>query len=300
MGTIQRAGTAVYRLYRLLLVGLSSPVLLAEYFHPETGSEYGVGLREKLVLAGRMLANNRRIQTGSTFLEHLVMATKILNVPADVEGGIVECGCYKGGSTANLSLVAARCGRRLDVFDSFEGMPDPAPGDESHTLVASQQVHTYEAGSWRATLEEAQANVSQYGDGSVCHFHVGYFEETLATYDRDCVVAFLDVGLRESAETCLAALWPLLGDGSYLFTHEAKHMEIASLFFDREWWRDTLDREPPGLVGAGSGLGLHPGSNGFTSLLAYAVKNPDAREFAVVAETGEGDNCVDARLIGND
>ena len=290
----------LYRLYRVALVALCSPVILAEYFRPETGSEYGVGFSEKVVLAGKMLRNNRQIRTGSTFLEHLVMATKILNVPADVDGGIVECGCYKGGSTANLSLVASLCGRRLDVFDSFEGMPEPTTGDEAHTLVASEQVHTYEAGSWRATLEEARENVSKYGDGSVCHFHVGYFEETLPEFDREYAAAFLDVGLRESAETCLENLWPLLNDGCYLFTHEAKHMEIASLFFDGDWWRATLDREPPGLVGAGSGLGLHPGSNGFTSLLAYVVKNPDEREFEVVSETGEGNNCIDVSLVRND
>ncbi|WP_162224679.1 TylF/MycF/NovP-related O-methyltransferase [Halorussus amylolyticus] len=300
MGAVQNAVGTFQRLYRIALVGLCSPVILAEYFRPETGSEYGVGLTDKLVLAAKMLRNNRRISTGSTFLEHLVMATKILNVPADIDGGIVECGCYKGGSTANLSLVAGLCGRRLDVFDSFEGMPEPTAGDEAHTLVASEQVHTYEAGSWRATLREARGNVSKYGDASACHFHVGYFEETLPAFDRPCVVAFLDVGLRDSAETCLANLWPQLADGGYLFTHEAKHMEIASLFFDAEWWRANLDREPPGLVGAGSGLGLHPGPNGFTSLLAYVVKNPDAREFDVVSETGEGNNCIDVSLVGNE
>lgn len=290
----------VARLYRVALVGLCLPVILAEYVRPETGREYDVGLLDKVVLAGRMLQNNRRIPTGSTFLEHLVMATKILNLPADVDGSIVECGCYKGGSTANLSLVAGLCGRRLDVFDSFEGMPEPTSVDEAHTLVASEQVHTYEEGSWRATLEEARANVSRYGDGSVCRFHVGYFGETLPEFDRECAAVFLDVGLRDSAETCLENLWPLLNDGCHLFTHEAKHMEIASLFFDTDWWRTALDRKPPGLVGAGSGLGLHPGSNGFTSLLAYVVKNPDAREFEVVSETGEGSNCVDATLTAND
>lgn len=296
MGTSHDPVQTLSRLYRVALVGLCLPVILAEYFRAETGSEYGVGLPDKVLLAGRMLLNNRRIETGSSFLEHLVMATKVLTVPPEVDGAIVECGCYKGGSTANLSLVASRCGRQLAVFDSFEGMPEPTADDEAHTLLASEQVHTYEEGSWRASLDEARANVTRYGDGSVCRFHVGYFEETLPEFGNDCAAAFLDVGLRASAETCLAELWPQLNDGCYLFTHEAKHMEIASLFFDRDWWQVTLDREPPGLVGAGSGLGLHPSSNGFTSLLAYAVKNPDERRFDVVAETGAENNSFDVRL----
>lgn len=288
----------VHRLYKVVLVGLCSPVILAEFLRPQTGSEYDVGTFDKLRLAREMLRNNREIRTGSSFLEHLVIATKILNIPASAEGCIVECGCYKGGSTANLSLVAGLCDRRLEVFDCFEGMPEPNEGDRAHTLVASEQVHTYEAGSWRASLDEARSNVERYGNASVCRFHVGYFEDTMPQFDAPCVAAFLDVGLRSSVETSLRYLWPLLEDGCFLFTHEAKHMEIAGLFFDRDWWVENLDREPPGLVGAGSGLGLHPGSNGFTSLLGYAVKNPDKRDFEVVSETGEENNCVDAKLVG--
>ncbi|WP_158056595.1 TylF/MycF/NovP-related O-methyltransferase [Halorussus halophilus] len=290
----------IHRLYKIALVGLCSPVILAEYLHPRTGSDYGVGFFDKCLLAAKMLRNNREIQTGSTFVEHLVMATKMLNVPAHIEGCFVECGCYKGGSTANLSLVADLCGRQLEVFDCFEGMPEPDQTDAAHTLVASEQVHTYEAGSWSATLEEAKSNVERYGAGSVCRFHVGYFEDTMPEFEEPVAAAFLDVGLRASAETCLEELWPLLGDGCFLFTHEAKHMEIASLFFDGDWWREHLHREPPGLVGAGSGLGLHPGPNGFTSLLAYVVKNPDARSFDVVTDDGETNNCVDANFVKSD
>lgn len=288
------------RYYRIFLLVLSTPVILSEYFHPDTGRQYGVGLPTKLLLAGKILRNNRAIQTGSTFVEHLIIATKILNVPRDAEGRIVECGCYKGGSTANLSLVAGLVGRRLDVFDSFEGMPEPSERDREHSLVASNQVHTYDEGAWRAPLDEAQANIAAYGDISVCDFHVGYFEETMPSYDEECAVAFLDVGLRDSAETCLRYLWPLLREDGYLFTHEAKHMEITSLFFDGEWWRETLNREPPGLVGGGSGLGLHPHSNGFASLLGYSVKNPDAHDYDTVADSGEGDNCVSVSVTKND
>lgn len=289
-----------YRVYRLALLVLSAPVVLAEYFDPKTGADYGVGLRTKLSLAAKMVRNNRSIPTGSTFLEHLVIATKILNVPADAEGVVVECGCYKGGSTANLSLVAGLCGRELAVFDSFEGMPEPSEIDREHVLVHSEQVHTYEEGSWNATLQETKANIARYGDLSACTFHVGYFEETMADFEEPVVTAFLDVGLRESAETCLEELWPVLQPGGWLFTHEAKHVEIAGLFFDREWWLDHLDAEPPGLVGAGSGLGLHPGPNGYSSLLGYTVKDPDSLGFRTVTESGAGENCVDGRIVRSD
>jgi len=292
-GRSSDAVAAALRCYRLALLVASLPVILGEYLRPENGAQYGVGVTDKLVLAARMLRNNRAIPTGSSFVEHLVMATEALSTPPEVEGAIVECGAYKGGSTANLSLVAGLCDRDLVVFDCFEGMPDPGEADAEHLLVASERVHTYEENSWSASLCEAVDNIERYGDPSAVTIRPGYFEETMPPFDEPVALAFLDVGLRSSAETAVRELWPLLGDDCYLFTHEAKHMEIAALFFETEWWREHLDADPPGLVGAGSGLGLHPGPNGFSSLLAYARKNPDTTAFDTVAETGE-DNTVDA------
>ena len=108
------------------------------------------------------------------------------------------------------------------------------------------------------------------------HFHAGYFEATLPGFEKPCVFVFADVDLRESLESCVEQLWPLLADGSSFYTHEATHMEIASLFFEREWWQSP-DGEPPGLVGAGTGLGLIPRAGGFGSPLGYAVKSPETR-----------------------
>lgn len=297
-GATSNAAAVALRCYRLAVLALSLPVVLGEYFRPETGRQYDVGVVAKLVLAGKMLRNNRAIPTGSSFVEHLVIATKALSIPADAEGAIVECGCYKGGSTANLSLVAGLCDRDLVAFDCFEGMPAPDEADSEHLLVASERVHTYEENSWSAPLREAADNVETYGDPSAVTIRPGYFEETMPAFDEPVALAFLDVGLRSSAETAVRELWPLLADDCYLFTHEAKHMEIAALFFDGAWWRERLDADPPGLVGAGSGLGLHPTPNGFSSLLAYTVKNPDTGAFDTVAETGE-DNTVDASVTGS-
>jgi O-methyltransferase len=53
------------------------------------------------------------------------LASAVLQVPRSTPGSVVECGCYVGGSTANLSLVCAATGRKLIIFDSFQGLPEP-------------------------------------------------------------------------------------------------------------------------------------------------------------------------------
>src|SRR5215203_1739797 len=106
-----------------LVMLATAPVILGEYLKDETGREYGIGLGAKAILALRMLRNNWRIPTLSQFPEHITMATKIMRIPRSTSGCVVECGCYAGGSTANLSLVCSLTGRQLEVFDSFEGLP---------------------------------------------------------------------------------------------------------------------------------------------------------------------------------
>lgn len=273
-----------YRLYRVFLVALSLPIILADYFRGTTGREYGVGMLAKFVLMARVIANTKRIPTVSWYVEHLVMVTRILQVPKSVEGCVVECGCYKGGSTANLSLVCAIAGRQLEVFDSFQGLPRPADGDTAHIIIDSSEVHLYAGGAFRGTLDEVRGNVARHGRIDACTFHVGFFEATLPRFQRPCVFVFEDVDLRASLETCLAYLWPLLRPGGYFFTHEAHHMEIASVFFDNEFWRTRLNSKPPGLVGTGSGLGLNPSPGAFRSDLGYTIKDPDLSKFKKIPQ----------------
>ena len=46
-----------------------------------------------------------------------------------VDGPMVECGCFHGGSSAKLSLVARILDKPLYVCDSFQGLP-PVTGND--------------------------------------------------------------------------------------------------------------------------------------------------------------------------
>jgi O-methyltransferase len=276
----------VLGIFRRLAYWFAVPVILAEYFQPETGRDYGIGFFTKIKLALRMRRNYGKIITGSRVIEHLLMATQIMRVPKSVEGCVVECGSFKGGSATNLSLVCALCDRQMEIFDSFAGLPEPSAVDLEHKLVSLGQVHTYAKGAWKGALEEVKGNITRYGSVERCNFNVGYFDATLPSFHKKLIFAFLDVDLRDSLETCLNYLWPQLQDGCYIFTHEAPHMEIASVFFSELWWESHARSKAPGLVGAGTGLGLLPATGGFRSDLGYTVKNPPATAFVVNPQTG--------------
>jgi O-methyltransferase len=262
------------RLYGFILTAISLPLAFHSFFRKATGAEYGVGLVRKLALLFKMRRNTARIPSGSHFLEHLVIATTILEIPPSEDGCVVECGSYKGASATNLSLVCAVVKRDLEVFDSFKGLPRPSERDQAHLVPDRSQVHTYEEGEWSGSQAEVRANITRYGDLSVVSLYPGFFHETLPDFEKRCVVAFLDVDLLDSLKTCLKYIWPLLCEGGYIFTHEARHLVISALFFDRDWWRENLGCDAPGLIGAGSGLGLIPSGKGFRSDLAYTMKNP--------------------------
>jgi hypothetical protein len=287
-GVRELVAKIVLRFWRIMLAVMSIPITLMEYFHSGTGREFGVGFVTKLWLASKMARNRNKVTTASHFFEHLVMATQILKIPRAVDGCVVECGSYKGGSAANLSLVCALCDRKLEIFDSFEGLPEPFSADKEHFLLNTQEVHSYLKGAYRGTLSEVRRNISQYGEIAVCNFHAGYFDQTLPNFREKSILIFLDVDLIDSLKTCFRFLWPLLQDGCYLFTHEAHHMEIAAVFFEEGWWRSNLQCPAPGLIGAGTGLGLLPLSGGFGSALGYTIKNPKTADFNMNPQTGAG------------
>jgi len=268
------------RLPSALLTMIALPVVAGEYFRSSTGRAYGITLATKLRILAQMIRNNVRIQSGSNFISHLLMAGRIMNVPPETAGVLVECGCFKGGSTANLSLVAAACGRKLHAFDSFAGLPSPEGDDVGHVILADLEVRTYEEGGYAGTLDEVRENIRRYGALDVCEFHVGYFEQTMPEFEEPVIFAYVDVDLTKSEETCLRELWPLLAEGSALFTDEAHHLEIAGLFYDRQWWQQELGTSPPGLVGAGNGIGLFLHEGGFRSGLGYTVKMPPAERLS--------------------
>ena len=257
----------------------SLPAIYDFLTNKKIGADYNIGFQQKLRLLFRFYRNTRHVTTLSDVREHMELAAAVLRVPRSTEGAIVECGCYVGGSTVNLSLVAAMTGRKLIIFDSFEGLPEPEKYDRWHHAVHVGHTDVYFKGRFAATRKTVEENVAKFGNISVCEFRAGYYDKTMADVSDPIVMAFLDVDLIDSLKPCLTGLWPNLQPSCKMYTHEARNVAFIALYFDQTWWQQALNEDAPGFVGSGVGLPLGMDTH-WGSELGYAQKPGKISEIA--------------------
>lgn len=108
---LQRAANCSKTLIRRMSI-LSSKQLILEhvgwFLDDRIGYEYGITREQKVDLIQRFQDNARNIEGASAWEEHLEMVAYLLQLSPSERGAVVECGCYKAQSTANLSLVQSR------------------------------------------------------------------------------------------------------------------------------------------------------------------------------------------------
>jgi O-methyltransferase len=204
--------------------------------------------RQRGALVRRLIDAHQHIPCAHTHDEMVRIVREIFSVPDDRPGSIVEAGCFKGGSTAKLSIVASRIGRRLVVFDSFEGIPD---NDEPHDTTIFGDEARFAAGAYAGRLSEVSDNVDRWGELSACEMIPGWFENTMPSFREAVAVGFIDVDLASSTRTCLEHLYPRLIPGGVLFSHDGHLPLCIDVLRDRSMW-ERIGGPPPVITGLGS------------------------------------------------
>ncbi len=197
---------------------------------------------EKRQIASRLREIHASITCEHTHAEMIRMIEAMRSIPPDVPGCLVEAGCYKGGSTAKLSIMAKALGRQLVVFDSFEGIP---PNDEAHSRNIFGGTVAFPKGSYEGGLAEVRANVERHGEIDCCRFIPGWFDDTMPGFHQPIVAAFVDVDLASSTRTCLRHLYPLLVPGGFLFSHDGHLPLCLEVFNDEALWSSLGVKKPP-------------------------------------------------------
>lgn len=230
--------------YEWASIPYAATVLLSGRIH----DEYRMSWFDKVRLAHRLYRNTQVLPTLTSYRAHLAMAAKLLETSPKTKGVVVECGCYLGGATANLSIICDLVGRDLIVYDSFEGLP-PAQDTDRYALPEGE-------GFLAAPIEQVKANVAAHGVIERCTFRKGWFDDTLPEHTEPIALAFLDVDYQASLHTCVKELWPHLHRFGHVFIDEYVYVDYCALFFSESWWREHLDLDPPGIMGVGTGVGV--------------------------------------------
>ena len=143
----------------------------------------------------------------------------------DVKGQIVECGTYRGGALAFMSLInrAVESERTLWGFDTFNGLPSPSSLDGPK--VAKRGF----AGDLLATEKDCRQTFSQIGlDMSGVRLVPGLFQDTLKTVKSEIgeiSVLRLDGDWYESTMCCLQELYDQVTVGGWVIIDDYGHFE---------------------------------------------------------------------------
>ena len=208
----------------------------------------GLCMAEGRNLLGSMQRVSDSVPCGHSEEEMLRVVTAIVGTPAEVQGVVVECGCWKGGSSAKMSLAAGLAKRQMFVFDSFQGIP---ANDQGFSRTIHGQAVAFKEGDYVADIDQVRDNIATFGNLSVTTLSPGWFEDTLPGFPHPVAVAYLDVDLASSTMTCMRYLWPRLSPGGIIFSQDGHITAVLDALDDEDWWRTNLDCKPPRIHGAG-------------------------------------------------
>ena len=100
---------------------------LAENILESFGWSFGRDLRRKF----------QKIQESigcAHYMEESLLIMDFIRRNRNLPGEIVECGVFKGGMTAKLSLLAKKLNKQVYAYDSYEGLSDPARYGTGHQV----------------------------------------------------------------------------------------------------------------------------------------------------------------------
>ncbi len=168
-----------------------------------------------------------------------------------IEGDIVECGVWRGGSMMAIAQMLQNGGdtsRDLHLFDTFEGMSEPTEADVSvdgETAVKQLACENKQDGTsvWCvASLDDVQSHMQQvaYPTERV-HYHVGKVEETIPeAAPAKIALLRLDTDWYESTAHEMEHLFSRLTDGGVLIVDDYGHWQGARRAIDEYFEKHSV------------------------------------------------------------
>ncbi len=178
-----------------------------------------------------------------------------------IPGDFVECGVFGGAQCAVMARAIMReeCGqlirgklygnRRVHLFDSFSGVPEPGEHDTEWISAG------HPPGQSVCSLEAVKQHMAEWGiPDELLVYHPGMFEETVPWYSRipqtpvrPIALLRLDGDLYESTRVCVEHLAPLVSPGGWIIVDDFGLSGARKAFlehYDRETGPAYFQRQP--------------------------------------------------------
>jgi hypothetical protein len=180
-----------------------------------------------------MRASKPRTMTSHERLFALIVAVRYV-VAHGIPGDLAECGVWRGGSMQAVARTLLQLGaahRALHLYDTFEGMPEPAAVDRrlhgrpaAELMESGPKARTVKAA---ASLEDVREGMAETGyPADLVHFHPGLVEETIPAHAPDRLALLrLDTDWYESTRHELEHLYDRLEPGGVLIIDDYDYWE---------------------------------------------------------------------------
>jgi len=118
-----------------------------------------------------------------------------------IPGDIAELGVYNGATAA---LMLKNSGKRMHLFDTFEGLPESE--------------NRFEKGEYKGSLATVRRNLSQWQNRT--EYHVGLFPASADGIETRFSFVHLDADLYSSTKSALEWFWPRISQGGAILSHD--------------------------------------------------------------------------------
>jgi O-methyltransferase len=166
-------------------------------------------------------------------------------VSKGVEGAVVECGVWRGGSCMAAALTLEQLGRTdrdLYLYDTFAGMTKPGDFDVDQTSTSAlrtwERSQRGDVNEWcYASLADVRANLASTGyPEQRLHFIAGDVLQTIPARAPQCIAILrLDTDFYESTRHEMQYLFPRLARGGVLIVDDYGHWQGAKKAVDEHF-----------------------------------------------------------------
>lgn len=141
----------------------------------------------------------------------------------EVEGDYVELGCYKGDTSLLLAEVLKNSGKKLWIYDSFEGLPEKSAFDESVLGV------DFRSGELLVTKREVKERFLRAGL-PVPVIKKAWFSDLVPDdLPEKIAFSFLDGDFYESIKCSLELVGPKMVAGGVMVVHDYKNPALPGV-----------------------------------------------------------------------